>query len=306
MSELLKLKSSHSAPAEPAVGWVLKTRHGELDLRYRTALMGVLNITPDSFSDGGKFFDVDKAVAHGIERAAEGADIIDIGGESTRPGAQPVTAVEETRRVAPVIRGLRKRLSILISIDTSKAEVAARALEEGADIVNDISAMRQDAEMASVVAAEKVPLILMHMQGTPRTMQVNPSYIDVVGEVAEFLRARAQVAIAAGIDPAAIVVDPGIGFGKGFEHNLALLRNIPVLAALGFPVIVGVSRKAFIGKILDAGPEDRLEGSLAAAAVAVLGGARIIRVHDVRPTARFIRVLETIRALPGTDQGNYV
>ncbi|MGH7845583.1 MAG: dihydropteroate synthase [Candidatus Binatia bacterium] len=301
MSDSLKAKSSHSSPAEPAVGWVLKTRHGELDLRRRAALMGVLNITPDSFSDGGRFLDVEKAVAHGVKLAAEGADIIDIGGESARPGAQPVAVVEEIRRVVPVIRGLRARVSIPISIDTCKAEVARRALEEGADIVNDVSAMRRDAEMASLVAAEKVPLILMHMQGTPQTMQLNPSYVDVVSEVAEFLRARAQSAVAAGIDPAAIVVDPGIGFGKGFEHNLALLRNIPVLAALGFPVIVGVSRKAFIGKILDAVPEDRLEGSLAAAVVAVLGGARMIRVHDMRPTARFMRVLEAIRTLPATD-----
>ena len=306
MSDSLKSKSSHSIPAEPGVGWALKTRHGELDLRGRTALMGVLNITPDSFSDGGQFLDVEKAVAHGVELAAEGADIIDIGGESTRPGAQPVPVVEEIRRVAPVIRGLRAQISIPISIDTHKAEVARRALEEGADIVNDISALRLDAGMASLAAAEKVPVILMHMQGMPRTMQLNPSYVDVVSEVAEFLRARAQLAIAAGIDPAAIVVDPGIGFGKSFEHNLALLRNIPALAALGFPVLVGVSRKAFIGKILDAVPEDRLEGSLAAAAVAVLGGACIIRVHDVRPTARFMRVIEAIRTLPATGQGNHV
>ena len=289
-------------PVRLAAGKVLKTRHGEIDLN-RTALMGVLNVTPDSFSDGGKFFDSGRAVERGVELAVEGAEIIDIGGESTRPGARPVAVAEEIERVIPVIRGLRARTQVPLSIDTYKVEVARRALAEGADIVNDISALRLDARMASLVASEKVPVVLMHMQGMPQTMQTNPSYVDVVAEVTEFLRVRAQAAVDAGIDPAAIVIDPGIGFGKNLEHNLMLLRNLPVLGALGFPVLVGVSRKTFIGKILAAGPEDRLEGSLAAACIAILGGAQIIRVHDVQQTVRAVRIVDAVLAAD-SSQGN--
>ena len=284
-------------PVRLAAGKVLKTRHGEIDLN-RTTLMGVLNVTPDSFSDGGKFFDSGRAVQRGVELAAEGADIIDIGGESTRPGAQPVAVEEEIERVIPVIRGLRARTQVPLSIDTYKVEVARRALAEGADIVNDISALRLDARMASFVASEQVPVVLMHMQGMPQNMQRSPSYVDVVSEVSEFLRLRAQAALDAGIDPAAIVVDPGIGFGKSLEHNLILLKGLPVLGALGFPVLVGVSRKTFIGRILAAAPEDRLEGSLAAACIAVLGGARINRVHDVQQTVRAVRIVDAVLAAP--------
>ncbi|HWP60512.1 MAG TPA: dihydropteroate synthase [Candidatus Acidoferrales bacterium] len=298
MSDSLNTKDCHGEAARARLS--LKTRHGELDLSRRTALMGVLNVTPDSFSDGGKFFDPGRAVARGLELAAEGADIIDIGGESTRPGSEPVPAAEEIGRVVPVIRALRRQVALPISIDTYKAEVARRALAEGADIVNDVSALRFDSGMAPLVAAEKVPVILMHMQGTPRTMQLSPSYRNVVSEVADFLRARARAAAEAGIDPGAIVIDPGIGFGKTLEHNLALLRRTRVFTRLGFPLLVGVSRKAFIGRILDAGPEDRLEGSLAAAAAAVLGGAHIIRAHDARATARALRVLDAIRRAPVT------
>jgi dihydropteroate synthase len=278
-------------------GTILKTRHGALDLEGRTALMGVLNVTPDSFSDGGRFLDPGKAIAHGLELVAEGADIIDVGGESTRPGAQPVSIADEIERVTPVIRGLRARIATPISIDTYKAEVARRALAEGADIVNDISAMRLDLEMAPLVAAEKVPVIVMHMQGMPRTMQLNPCYRDVVREVAEFLEARARAAIEAGVDPTAIVIDPGFGFGKSLEHNLTLLKNLSALTLLGYPVLVGVSRKTFVGKLLDAGPEGRLEGSLAAACIAVWQGARIVRVHDLRETQRALRVVDAVRAM---------
>lgn len=303
MSDSLARKHSSSRLDRPVVGRVLKTRHGELDLCRRTALMGVLNVTPDSFSDGGQFLDSGRAVERGVELAAEGADIIDIGGESTRPGAQPVSVEEEINRVIPVIRGLRTRIQVPLSIDTYKVEVARRALAEGADIVNDISAMRLDARMASLVADEKVPVVLMHMQGMPRTMQLSPNYMDVVGEVTEFLRLRAQAAVDAGVDPAAIVIDPGIGFGKSLEHNLTLLRDLPVLGSLGFPVLVGVSRKTFIGKILAADPEHRLEGSLAAACIAVWGGARIVRVHDLQQTFQALRIVDAILAVPG-GEGN--
>ena len=302
MSDSLARKHSSSRPDRPVVGRVLKTRHGELDLCRRTALMGVLNVTPDSFSDGGQFLDSGKAIERGVKLVAEGADIIDVGGESTRPGAQPVSVEEEIGRVIPVIRGLRARIQVPLSIDTYKVEVARRALAEGADIVNDISAMRLDARMASLVADEKVPVVLMHMQGMPRTMQLSPDYMDVVGEVTEFLRLRAQAAVDAGVDPAAIVIDPGIGFGKSLEHNLTLLRDLPVLGSLGFPVLVGVSRKTFIGKILAADPEHRLEGSLAAACIAVWGGARIVRVHDLQQTFQALRIVDAILAAPGGER----
>ena len=273
----------------------LKTRHGTVDFGRRTALMGVLNITPDSFYDGGWHFDANKAIADGVAMAAAGADVIDIGGESTRPGAQAVTEEEELRRVLPVIHDLRKEISLPISIDTYKSAVARAALDDGADIVNDISALRFDPGMVSLIAQEKVPVVLMHMQGTPRTMQADPQYNDVVREVRDFLAAQLYEAMDAGVAPEAIVIDPGIGFGKTLEHNLQLLRGLAVLGALGHPVLVGVSRKNFIGKILNLEPAERLEGSLAAAVAAVLGGANMIRVHDVPETSRALRVADAMR-----------
>jgi len=273
-------------------------------MRRRTAVMGIVNVTPDSFSDGGKYFSSDRAVAHGEQMARDGADLIDVGGESTRPGARPVTAEDELDRVIPVIRGLRRRLSIPISIDTTKSCVARAALDEGADLINDISALGFDPAMASVVAAEKVPVVLMHMQGTPRTMQQSPVYEDVVEEVKSYLQDRVRFAVEAGVEAGRIVVDPGIGFGKNLAHNLALLRGLSALAALGRPLLVGTSRKTFIGKILDAGPEDRLEGSLAAAVAAVLAGANIVRVHDVKEAARAVRIGDALRfgaAAPGSE-----
>jgi len=257
--------------------------------------MAVLNVTPDSFYDGGRRGDAKQAIADGVAMAACGADVIDIGGESTRPGAAAVSEAEELGRVLPVICGLRKEVRLPISIDTYKSSVARAALGAGADIVNDISALRFDPAMAVLVAQEKVPVILMHMQGTPRTMQARPEYSDVVREVRDFLAAQLYDAMDAGISPQAIVIDPGIGFGKSVEHNLQLLRGLPVLAALGQPLLVGVSRKTFIGKILNLEPDQRLEGSLAAAVAAVLAGANLLRVHDVGETSRALRVADALR-----------
>ena len=273
----------------------LLTRHGELEFARRTLIMGIVNVTPDSFFDGGRRFDPAKAIADGAAMAARGADIIDIGGESTRPGARPVSEEEELTRVLPVVQGLRREVKVPISIDTYKSNVARTALDAGADIVNDISGLRFDAKMLSLVAAEKVPVVLMHMQGTPGTMQQEPHYNDVVREVRDFLAAQLYEAMDAGVAPEAIIIDPGIGLGKTIEHNLQLLLGLPVLAALGRPLLVGVSRKAFIGKILNLAADERLEGSLAAAVAAALAGANILRVHDVPETYKAVRVADAIR-----------
>jgi dihydropteroate synthase len=286
---------THFAPLSSIDRKALRTRHGDLYFSDRTLVMGILNVTPDSFYDGGRRVDPAEAIADGVVMAARGADIIDIGGESTRPGAQPVSEDEELARVLPVVAGLRRAVRVPISIDTYKSKIARAALDAGADIVNDISALRFDPAMASLIAAEKVPVILMHMQGTPRTMQQEPQYEDVAREVRDFLAMQLYEAMEAGIVPDSIILDPGIGFGKTLEHNLLLLRGLPMFAALGQPLMVGVSRKTFIGKILEIGPDDRLEGSLAAGAVAVMGGANILRVHDVPETCRAIRVADAIR-----------
>ena len=283
----------------PVPDAILMTRHGEVDMRGRTAVMGILNVTPDSFSDGGRYRDVESAVASGVEMAQQGASIVDVGGESTRPGAAAVSAGEELDRVLPVIRGLRQRTPVPISIDTYKAAVARGALEAGADIVNDISALRFDPAMAGLVAREDVPVVLMHMQGRPRTMQLAPRYDDVVREVTAFLRERVAHAVSSGIALDRIVVDPGVGFGKDLDHNLALLRHLRELAALGRPVLVGLSRKSFLGRLEEPpGPAGRLEGSLAAATAAVLAGAHMVRVHDVPETCRAVRVADAIRTDP--------
>jgi len=264
-------------------------------MEQRTVLMGIVNVTPDSFYDGGRRLDPAKAVAEGIEMVEAGADIIDIGGESTRPGAKPVSMEEERTRILPVIRGLRKNSTVPISIDTYKARVAAAALDEGADIINDITALRFDPEMASLVAAQRVPVVLMHMQGNPLTMQVEPRYGDVVKEVKDFLAGQIRHAAEAGIPREQVIIDPGIGFGKTLKHNLTLLRDLSALTSLGQPVLVGASRKAFIGKILHLEPHDRMEGSLATAAAAVLAGANIIRAHDIRETCRVLRIVDAVR-----------
>jgi len=265
--------------------------------------MGIVNVTPDSFSDGGAFFDADRAVDHALSLACQGADVLDIGGESTRPGSLPVSEEEELRRVLPVIRKLRPRTGVLLSVDTTKSGVARAALDAGADIVNDTSALRADPEMASLIARSGAAVILMHMQGTPRTMQEAPRYDDLLGEVRAFLAARTRDAGEAGIAAERIVVDPGIGFGKTAAHNLEILNRLESFQTLGRPVCVGVSRKAFIGLVLGLPPEERLEGTIAAAVLSVSRGARILRVHDVGPVAKAVRVAEAILAAPGVPAG---
>ena len=256
----------------------------------RTAVMGILNVTPDSFSDGGRYAATDAALAHAGRMIAEGADLIDVGGESTRPGASPVDAAAERDRILPVVAALRAATALPISIDTTKADVAAAALAVGADMVNDVSAGRFDAGMLPLVAARGAAIVLMHMQGTPATMQDAPSYGDVVAEVAGFLAARAAAARAAGIAPERIWLDPGIGFGKRPAHNLALLAGLERLVELGHPIVVGASRKGFLGALSGDPVDARLPASLAAAVLAAADGARVVRAHDVGATRSALAV----------------
>jgi dihydropteroate synthase len=288
--------------------YTLRWRTFELALGYRTAIMGIVNVTPDSFSDGGRFYTVDAAVAQAERLVEAGADIIDIGGESTRPYSQGLSPDEELERVLPVIERLAARIPVPISIDTTKAAVAEAALATGAAMINDISALRMDARMAGLAARENVPLVVMHMKGTPRTMQDNPTYGDLLAEVRQFLKEAIDRATAAGIAPHHVIIDPGIGFGKTTAHNLLLIRRLGVLAGLGAPILVGPSRKAFIRKVLAGGPEaelraDRPEvetGTQATVAMAVMNGAHIVRVHNVANTRAMVRVLDAIRhASPG-------
>lgn len=260
----------------------------------RTLVMGILNVTPDSFSDGGRFFDPALAADRAARMVAEGADLIDVGGESTRPGADEVTAAEELERVVPVVRRLAASLDVPISIDTSKAAVAEAALGEGASIVNDVTALG-DPRMAAVVAKGRAGLVLMHMKGTPRTMQQATEYGDLFGEVSAFLEERAGRAAGAGVDPRGIWVDPGIGFGKTVEHNLELVVRAAGLGAGSRPVLVGPSRKSFLGKVLDLPVGERLEGTIAACVVAAWNGADAVRVHDVRECVRALRVTDALR-----------
>src|SRR5437667_1227699 len=260
-------------------------------------IMGILNVTPDSFSDGGRFFNAEKAVEHGRKMMAEGANIIDIGGESTRPGAEPVDEAEEKRRVIPVIEELARQGDALISIDTSKAGVAEAALKAGAKIVNDGSGGRGDAAMWAVAAEYHSGYILMHMQGTPPTMQLAPRYADVVSEVADFFRQQSERAIESGVDCMTLAFDPGIGFGKTLEHNLSLLRNLKRLRVPGRPLVVGVSRKAFLGKISgnNGSVEQRLFPTVGFTSLLRFGGANVLRVHDVRPNLEALRVADALR-----------
>lgn len=258
--------------------------------------MGILNITPDSFSDGGAFLERDAAIGQGLQMVEDGADIIDIGGESTRPGAEPLSVEEELRRIVPVIEALAKRVNVPLSVDTYKAEVAERALEAGASIVNDISGLRFDPDMPKVVARFGVPAVLMHIKGTPRDMQYNPAYEALMQEIIDYLRISIRLALKFGVREDLVMVDPGIGFGKTFDHNLEILNRLGELAALGRPVLVGPSRKAFIGKVLGgAPPGERLDGTSAAVTAAILNGACIVRVHDVKEMARVARVADAIR-----------
>jgi dihydropteroate synthase len=259
----------------------------------RALLMGVVNVTPDSFSDGGLFLDSERAIEHGRALVEDGADVLDVGGESTRPGAEAVGAEEELARVEPVLAGLRDAGAPL-SIDTSKLAVAAAAIDAGATVLNDVSALRADEGMAALCAERGVDVVLMHMRGEPRTMQENPVYDDVVDEVKAFLAQRIEYAIGEGLAEERIWIDPGIGFGKTVEHNLQLLRRLGELTRLGPPIVVGASRKAFIGKITGAPVEDRLGGTIAACAIAYANGARMVRVHDVGEVAQAMWAAEAI------------
>jgi dihydropteroate synthase len=266
-----------------------------IDLSRRGMIMGVLNITPDSFSDGGEHFSTDEAVAHGLQMAADGAQIIDVGGESTRPGAEPVTAEEEAARIMPVIEELRHKTNILISIDTSKAGVANSALDAGASVVNDVTGGRSDVEMMHTIARHGAGFIIMHMQGTPQTMQIAPRYIDVVSEVADFFRQQYARALECGIDTMAIAFDPGIGFGKTLEHNLELLGNLERLRLDDRPLVVGASRKSFLSKLIgSSNMSDRLSPTVAITALLRSRGAEIFRVHDVKENVAALRAVEAI------------
>jgi dihydropteroate synthase len=274
-------------------------RSRTLLLGERTLLMGVLNVTPDSFSDGGLYLDAQRAIDRALEMERQGADLIDIGGESTRPGSEAVSIEEELRRVLPVLEGLRGKSRIPISIDTRRAEVAEAALAAGAEIVNDISGLKSDPRIAQVAARHRVPLILMHIRGEPKTMQKLPFARDVLKDVTSGLRAAAGRAMKAGVPRTRIILDPGIGFGKSFAQNYELLARLPELARLGFPLLVGTSRKTFLGATLardgkHAPPEERIWGTAATVAASILGGAHIIRVHDVAEMLQVARVVDCV------------
>jgi dihydropteroate synthase len=262
--------------------------------------MGILNVTPDSFFDGGLHFRTDDAVKSGVRMANEGADILDVGGESTRPFSDPLPLVEELRRVIPVIRALAKELDIPISIDTYKSEVARQALDAGAAMVNDVSALRFDRAMAPLVAEAGVPVILMHMKGTPKNMQANPVYDDLIGEIIRYLSEAVEHAAASGIKRERIIIDPGIGFGKSFDGNLEILKELRRFCSLGQPLLVGTSNKAFIGHVLDLPPESRETGTMATVAAAVMNGANIVRVHNVTAARHTVRIIDAIKS--GTSQ----
>jgi len=287
LSELLIAVNSR-----PQRRFICKEKY--LELSPRTHLMGVLNLTPDSFSDGGLFTDVNKAVDHALQMEADGADIIDIGGESTRPGAERISIKEELHRVMPVIERLVGRVSVPISIDTYKSDVAREALSSGVDIVNDISGLRFDAKMAQTAAEFGAAVIIMHIKGQPKNMQVNPHYSDLLGEIFEFLRDSKGIAMDAGISLDRIAIDPGIGFGKRLTDNYEILRRLKELQGLGCPILVGPSRKSFIGNVLNLPPDNRLEGTAAAVACAIWNGAAMVRVHDIKDMKRVVRIADLI------------
>jgi len=275
--------------------WTIAGRN--VDLSQRGMIMGVLNVTPDSFSDGGEHFSTDKAIARGLQMAGEGAQIIDVGGESTRPGAKPISAEEESNRILPVIEKLRAQTDVFISVDTSKAAVASAALDAGASIVNDVTGGRGDVEMMPLICRRAAAFIIVHMQGTPQTMQIAPRYVDVISEVADFFRQQYTRALECGIEPMAIAFDPGIGFGKTLEHNLELLGNLARLRLDDRPLVVGVSRKWFLGKLIGSSAmADRLAPTVAVTALLRSRGAEIFRVHDVKENRAALRVAEAIIA----------
>ena len=273
----------------------LKTALRRIEIKKKVLIMGVLNVTPDSFSDGGQFLDKERAVERALQMVDEGADIIDIGGESSRPGSNSVPCNEELKRVIPVLIEIKKKKDVPISVDTYKSKVAEEALKNGAEIINDFSSFRFDEKMIDVVREKRAAVVLMHMQGTPKNMQNHPHYEDVIQEIYDFLKERSNLAVNEGIDKEQIIVDPGIGFGKRQEDNLEILDRIREFKSIGFPLLIGASNKSFIGKTLDVKVEERLEGSLASVGVAIDGGVNIVRVHDVRATRRFIDMFSNIR-----------
>lgn len=274
---------------------ILQAGKHTLDFTKKTYVMGILNLTPDSFSDGGSYDGIEEAVRRAKEMVEEGAHIIDIGGESSRPGAEYVDEAEELARVIPVIRRLASEVDVPISIDTYKAGVAKAAIEAGAHIINDISGFKGDPQMAKVAGELRVPCILMHMRGTPKTMQANIEYMDIMSDLKKELEESIDIALGAGVSREDIILDPGIGFAKTFDHNLIILRKLKELGDMGYPILVGASRKRFIGEILDAEAHERLEGSLAVAAVSAWEGAHILRVHDVAETSKVLRVTDAIK-----------
>ena len=280
-------------PDSEAAREIIAGEH-RLPLGGRTLVMGVLNITPDSFSDGGRFDTFEKARERALAMAGEGVDIVDIGGESTRPGTDAVSLDEELGRTVPVIESVAGEIGVPISIDTCKAEVARRALDAGASIVNDVSGLRFDPGMIPLVAERGVPVVIMHMQGTPRDMQDNPTYEDVVGDITRFLRERAELAIQAGVEREKVIVDPGIGFGKTLEHNLEIMRRLAEFRSLGYPLLLGTSRKSFIGAVLDRPAGERLMGSVSTVAFAIARGVDIVRVHDVTEMLDAVRMADAM------------
>ena len=261
----------------------------------KTLIMGVLNITPDSFSDGGKYFSKNAAIKHALKLINEGSDIIDVGGESTRPGASPLTIEEEITRVIPVIKEIRKlSKNILISIDTYKSEVAKEAVKYGANIINDISGLVMDDRMVHIAAELDVPVIIMHLKGTPMDMQVNPTYENLISEITEFLRTQIQYALKNGVKKHNIIIDPGIGFGKTIEHNFKIIANLEKFKKIGFPILIGPSRKSFIGNLLKLPLDKRLEGTAASIAIGIVNGARIVRVHDVLEMKRVSSIADKV------------
>jgi len=270
--------------------------------------MGIVNVTPDSFTDGGSFFDRQKAVEHALAMVADGADIVDIGGESTRPGAESVDTKEELRRVIPVVKSIVKEVDVIVSIDTTKAVVAEAALSAGASMVNDVSALRFDPDLAGVVAKRNVPVVLMHMKGSPQTMQKEIHYNDLISEITQFLRERISYAERCGIDAGKIIIDPGVGFGKSLKRdNFTILRNLEEFKCLGRPLLIGPSRKAFLGHLLNLPVEEREEATAGAVAVAIMNGAHVVRVHDVKKMKRVVNVVDTIKKshpVYGDEQAN--
>ena len=264
------------------------------DENRNTLIMGILNVTPDSFSDGGEYYNSQKAVDCALQMERDGADIIDIGGESTRPGASPISIEEELNRVLPVIRGIRQKSNIAISIDSYKSEVAEKAIAVGANIINDISGLRFDKNMIHLTKEFQVPIIIMHMLGSPQNMQNNPSYSDLMEELISFFKERVNSLINSGILKNNIIIDPGIGFGKTVDHNYLIIRELKRIAGLGYPVLIGPSRKSFIGHTLNLPTEERIEGTAAAITSAIMNGSRIVRVHDVKEMFRVVKVAEQI------------